>query len=234
MVVGIYNNEHARSEVRSYYSTDISSTELQKAHEYNDSLYKDHSNIDTYDATLNFGEGALGVLRIPKMDIEYVIYHGVRDEVLNDYVGHIPSSLLPIGDKGVSVLTAHNGIPGKPLFTDLDLLENGDTFTVTIDKTPTTYQVFKRQILPVEDVQIYLERSEASPVIDLMTCYPFGANTHRLIVSGKLIDLQETQFPVRQANVPRKATLPYYLFIGLGLFCLMLCLIILIRRMRHV
>lgn len=231
IALDVLNEQQAQSEVRAYYHAQIDDAEVQKAHDYNEGLAEGISTIP-YADTLNFGNGALGVISIPKIGIEYTIYHGVADSVLNDYVGHMPSSLLPIGDKGVSVLTAHNGIPSKPLFTDLDMLEAGDTFTVTINKTPYTYEVFKREVLPVKDVQKYLERREDAPVVDLMTCYPFGANTHRLIVSGKLMSTQ--QEAPQEASVFKKASFPYYA-LALVLMCsTVVCSIILIRRYKHV
>lgn len=134
------------------------------------------------------GNGIIGYITINKIGVELPIYHGTSDTVLNVAVGHLEGSSLPIGGKSRhSVLSAHRGLPSAKLFTELDKMEVADTFTITVLNQVLTYEV--DQILIIEP-----EQMEALSVIDggdyctLMTCTPYGINTHRLLVRGHRIE----------------------------------------------
>lgn len=134
------------------------------------------------------GNGIIGYITIDKIGVQLPIYHGTGEAILNVAVGHLEGSSLPIGGESRhSVLSAHRGLPSAKLFTDLDKLEAGDVFTLTVLDRLLTYEV--DQILIVEPDQIdalYME--EGTDYCTLQTCTPYGINTHRLLVRGHRVE----------------------------------------------
>lgn len=142
-----------------------------------------------YDDILNItGNGVFGFITIEKLSVELPVYHGVSDPVLNVACGHLEGSSLPVGGESThSVLSAHRGLPHAKLFTDLDKMELGDVFTITILDRTVTYQVDQiKVVLPHEtgDVQII----DGEDHCTLLTCTPYGVNSHRLLVRGTRIE----------------------------------------------
>ena len=168
---------------------------FNKADEYNKKLLSmkrpllTYKNIKNYNKILNLNDhGMMGYLTIDKIKVELPIYHGTSADVLNKAVGHLEGTSLPVGGKGThSVLSAHRGLPSFKLFTDLDKLEIGDTFVINILDRTITYQVDKITIVKpnqVNDLKIYKD----GDYVTLLTCTPYGINTHRLLVRGKRIE----------------------------------------------
>ena len=148
-----------------------------------------HSQIESYAAVLNIsGTGIMGYLTIPKLDVELPIYHGTEEAVLQKAVGHLEGTSLPIGGIGNhSVLSAHRGLPRAKLFTDLDKMEMGDCFSITVLDRQLTYQV--DQILVVEPREVdALYPVAGMDYCTLITCTPYGINSHRLLVRGIRVD----------------------------------------------
>ena len=130
----------------------------------------------------------MGYLTIDKIKVELPIYHGTSADVLNKAVGHLEGTSLPVGGKGThSVLSAHRGLPSFKLFTDLDKLEIGDTFVINILDRTITYQVDKITIVKPNQVND-LKIDKDGDYVTLLTCTPYGINTHRLLVRGKRIE----------------------------------------------
>ena len=141
------------------------------------------ANADYFDI-LDFDGGMMGYLSVPTLGLELPIYHGTGTVVLKKGVGHLPHSAFPIGGAGChSVLVGHTGLPQARLFTDLHKLRPGDTFSVTIGTQAVTYAVDQiKTVLPFET-----EDLRADPEGDfctLVTCTPYGVNSHRLLVRG--------------------------------------------------
>lgn len=165
---------------------------LKKAQKYNDELKQIYSPLDNYDLVSGYedvldvtGTGIMGYVTIPKIDVELPIYHGTSDAVLNIAVGHVQGSTLPIGgDSTHSVISAHRGLPSATLFSDLDKLEEGDTFTVTVLNDVLTYEVKKIQIIEPDDIR-KLVIVDGKDYVTLVTCTPYGINTHRLLITGE-------------------------------------------------
>lgn len=182
----IINYEEAVSEMSDEEYNQI----LTEAEEYNDTLEGgDFVNGDvedsTYESLLNIGgDGIMGYIEIQKLGVDLPIYHGTSESILQNSVGHLEGSSLPIGGKGThAVLTGHRGLPTAKLFTDLDQLQEGDTFQIFILNEVLTYEIDKISIVEPEDV------SELMPVkgkdyVTLVTCTPYAVNTHRLLVRG--------------------------------------------------
>lgn len=172
-----------------------------KAHAYNSYLntlsspFEEYEQLEQegffYDNILNVsGTGIMGYITIPQIQVQLPIYHGTSAEVLNVAVGHLQGSSLPVGGKNThAVISAHRGLPSARLFTDLDELVEGDIFTITILDEVYTYEVDKiRIVLPNEIDKLAIVPGEDR--VTLMTCTPYGINTHRLLVQAKRIDTQ--------------------------------------------
>ena len=149
----------------------------------------DYRETEGYDEILNVtGNGIMGYIAIQKLGVELPVYHGISDEVLNVACGHLEGTSLPVGGESThSVLSAHRGLPHARLFTDLDKMELGDTFQITILDRTFTYQVDQiKVVLPneIDDIRIV----DGEDHCTLLTCTPYGINSHRLLVRGTRIE----------------------------------------------
>ena len=181
-----------------------------KADTYNQKIrnmsfpFLNHKNIaEEYYSTLDInGNGMMGYITIEKIKVQLPIYHGTSDQVLNSAVGHVEGSSIPVGGAGThSVLSAHRGLPSAKLFTNLDKLEIGDIFTIRILDKTITYQIDQILIvLPQQVNDLYIE--ESKDLCTLVTCTPYGINTHRLLVRGTRIENIE---PEKVINVITEA-----------------------------
>ena len=135
------------------------------------------------------GDGVMGYLTIPKINIRLAVYHGTADDVLQTGIGHLNGTKLPIGGESThSVLAAHRGLPSARLFTDIDQLEPGDRFYIHVLDEDLAYEV--DSILPMVDKDDHetlegaLQIEEGQDLVTLFTCTPYGVNSHRLLVRG--------------------------------------------------
>ncbi|MCD8341159.1 MAG: class C sortase [Clostridiales bacterium] len=155
--------------------------EIGSASAISDTDLVDEDYWDLLDVT---GTGVMGYITIEKINVELPIYHGTSSSVLSAGAGHLEGTSLPVGGESThTVISAHRGLPSALLFTNLDQLEVGDTFTLTILDQVLTYEVDQITIvLPDEIENLYIE--EGKDYCTLMTCTPYGINTHRLLVRG--------------------------------------------------
>lgn len=144
---------------------------------------------DRYDSLLKADNtGMMARLQIPSLKLDLPIYHGDGDDVLRQGVGHVPGSSLPVGGAGThSVLAAHSGLSTATMFTHLDELKTGDTFTITVMGETLTYRVSDIATVLPDDTD-RLRPVAGSDLVTLVTCTPIGINTHRLLVTGTRID----------------------------------------------
>ena len=168
----------------------------QEAVEYNQSVPARHGSFaltermrEKYNQCLNpGGDGVMGYIEIPKINLSIPIHHGTEDDVLQSAVGHIDWSSLPTGGPGTHcVLSGHRGLPTAKLFTDLDLLKEEDIFTLNILNEVLTYEVDQIRTVEPEDLE-FLAVEEGKDYCTLVTCTPYGINTHRLLVRGHRIE----------------------------------------------
>ncbi len=162
-----------------------------------DAFYRPEE-VSGYTDTLDVsGTGIMGYITIPKIGVELPIYHGTSDGVLQVAAGHLEGSSLPVGGAGThAVISAHRGLPSAKLFTNLDELEVGDTFTITVLDRVLTYEVDQISIVLPTETDL-LQPVEGKDYVTLMTCTPYGINTHRLLVRGKRIENAENQKHIR-------------------------------------
>ena len=147
-----------------------------------------------YNKLLNVsGDGVMATIDIPKIDEELPIYHGTSEKVLQVGIGHIPGSSLPIGGEGTHcLLSGHRGMPNARLFTDLQLLEKGDRFTITTMREVLTYEVDGMNTIEPYDISPF-KILEGEDSCTLITCTPYGINTHRYIVHAHRVKTEEAK-----------------------------------------
>lgn len=198
LISNTINNCFALSTIDNYKSKvadlkDSKSRYLTDAEEYNHNLsklvndftYSSDSVIDGYDNILNFGDGLIGYIEIPKINVKLPIYHGDRDKVLEKGVAHIPNTAFPIGGIGNhSVLSAHTGYPTQVFFDNLDDLAIGDGIKVSVLDETLIYKVTAKNIVKPDNISL-LSVDDRKDLISLITCYPYGVNSHRLIVTAE-------------------------------------------------
>ena len=185
-----------------------------------------------YDEVLDpNGDGLMGSIEIPKLKVILAIYHGLSTEVLEKGVGHVEGTSLPIGGESThAVLAGHRGLPSAKIFTDLDQMEIGDTFLIhVLDKT-LAYKVDQiKTVLPEETNELDIE--EGKDLVTLVTCTPYGVNTHRLLVRGvrtEYVEEATEETPVQQlAKID-----PKQIMFG-GLAVLIVLIIIIYMVVRH-
>lgn len=212
-------------------------TDIEKqrslAEEYNAGLLAaGGASQEEYNQILDIDGGMMGYLEIPKLGVELPIYHGTGEVVLAKGVGHLTGSAFPIGGEGNhSVLAGHTGLPGAELFTNLTELAEGDTFCISVLGQLLIYEVDQvKTVLPGEGEDLTPVPGEDH--CTLVTCTPYGINSHRLLVRGKRVETgPETaprQEPVRQGHSPLNWLLP--LALGLPLLIAGVLLAVIKRR----
>lgn len=260
MVSTIYNEKH-QSKIHTEFLQQVENTDdgklqetLQNAVAYNAALSGVLSDgfteeallsaLENYDTQLNVtGRGIMGYVSVPKIDVTLPIYHGTDSGTLERGIGHLLGTSLPVGgDSTHSVLTAHSGMASQRMFSDLPQLKEGDVFYLEVLNETLAYQVDQiKTVLPHDTT--YLGIEDGQDLCTLVTCTPFGVNSHRLLVRGHRIPYEEAKDIIRQqqdtqVNAGSTWQNEYIkgIAIGLGivLFFLIIFLIIwLIRRMRR-
>ena len=205
MIANYINDKH-QSAIRIEYVQEVEAlgdSEIRDARQaaiaYNESLKPiryDREAVqaaaESYDDLLNLhGSGLMGYVEIPKIDVNLPIYHGTSEEVLQKGIGHLVGSSLPIGGEGFhSVLTGHSGLAGAKLFSDLDQLAPGDTFFLHILGETLAYEVTEiNTVLPYETELLLAVPGE--DLCTLVTCTPYGVNSHRLLVRGSRVPYEK-------------------------------------------
>lgn len=197
-----YWNSFHQSRVIMSYAADVSkvSTEeyeqaIEEAQEYNIQLADtgilwemSDDQLEKYNSELNLtGTGVMGYIDISKINVLLPVYHGIGESVLQTSIGHIEGSSLPVGGEGThSVLSGHRGLPSARLFTDLDKLVIGDTWTLHILNETLTYEVDRIRIVEPYDLS-EIKIDKGKDYCTLVTCTPYGINIHRLLVRGHRI-----------------------------------------------
>ena len=185
-----------------------------------------------YESLLDIsGQGVMGYIEIPEIDVSLPIYHGTEDPVLQVAVGHLEWTSLPVGGESTHcVLSGHRGLPSAKLFTNLDKLREGDIFLLRILDEVLTYEV--DQILIVEPQEVgALQIVEGQDYCTLVTCTPYGINTHRLLVRGHRIDNVEEAKTVRvTADAVQIEPLLVAPIVAIPILLLLLILLLLPKR----
>ena len=228
VISNFYNQRH-QSQIHTQYEAVVEQTddsELIRARElaqqYNEAIQPGSRPDDAYsrdailEASRNYedqlnlaGDGIMGYVEIPLIRVNLPIYHGTASETLDVGIGHLLGSSLPVGGESThSVLTAHSGMAGQKMFSDIDQLEEGDVFYLQILGETLAYQVDAIHVVLPHDTT-YLGITQGKDQCTLVTCTPFGVNTHRLLVRGSRIPYEEAEVIVEeqlQIEEPPKST----------------------------
>ena len=145
--------------------------------------------LEAYEKELDItGNGIMGYITIPKIRVELPIYHGIDDAVLQIAIGHLAETSLPVGGESTHcVVSGHRGLPSAKLFTDIDKLVEGDTWTVNVLNRTLTYEVDQIRVVDPTDLS-NLQIEKGKDYFTLVTCTPYGINTHRLLIRGHRVD----------------------------------------------
>lgn len=244
-------NQYQQDKVIYGYSEAVDETAAAKleqakkaAEEYNKNLLRDEIIIDPFDqvkdkkvkgdyeAALNpDGNGVMGTIEIPKIDVNLPIFHGTSEEVLQKAIGHLEQTSLPIGGPGThAVFSGHRGLPSAKLFTDLDQMKEGDVFYIHVLDETLAYQVDQITVVEpnnLEDLAIVAGEDH----VTLVTCTPYSINTHRLLVRGTRIPYEEAEKTGQKSEAEEEGfdMRPY---IAAGAVVAVLLLFVIIRRKK--
>ena len=194
-----YSQREYRAQFEAYQQ-EMESTQQdsqrQQAQQYNQQLSTEQSALeDAFSSQQPSGgeEGLLGYVEIEKIDVYLPIYEGTTEQILRKGIGHLSGSSLPVGGESThAVLAGHSGLASQLMFTELEQLEIGDHFSLYVMGEELCYQV--DQILTVEPWQTdALQIEEGKDMVTLITCVPYGVNSHRLLVRGQRVEAEETQ-----------------------------------------
>ena len=218
-----WNSYHQTRAIATYVSAvedtspEVIAAMLADAHAYNERLAQNGNRFNMTDAEraeyaklLDLtGNGIMGYVQVSAINVDYPIYHGMDDAVLQIAIGHLEGSSLPVGGETThSVISGHRGLPSARLFTDLDRLVEGDTFTVTVLDQTITYQVDQIRIVLPSDLS-NLNIDQGKDYCTLVTCTPYGINTHRMLVRGHRIENLVNDVVTPEAvQIPRYIAIP--------------------------
>ena len=242
-----WNSFHSSRAITTYAEDVVGMDEEQYAEswsaawEYNQSLLSRNTDFSLSDSQKNeyeqlldvSGIGVMGYIEIPEISVSLPIYHGTSDSILQVAVGHLEWSSLPVGgESSHCVLSGHRGLPSAKLFTDLDKIREGDIFLLRVLDEVLTYEVDKITIVEpsqVSDLQIV----EGEDLCTLVTCTPYGVNTHRLLVRGHRIENIEESRTIRvTADALQIEPLLVAPFAALPLLLVLLIILLLPKRNR--
>ena len=244
----LWNQAHQSRAIATYTEQvekldDSSNKEMLKAaRKYNKELLKkaDHWKLSKkdkkkYESLLDVsGTGIMGYIEIPKIAWSLPVYHGTDEGALQIAIGHLEGSSLPVGGKSSHcVLSGHRGLPSARLFTDLDQMEEGDTFILNILGHKLAYEVDQIKVVLPEEMSD-LEIQEGKDLCTLVTCTPYGINTHRLLVRGHRVKYVETKVQEqREVSKPKTDTRLVIAGAAVGAVVLFIIIFAVRRRRKH-
>ena len=240
-----WNSFHSTQAIASYSKqveeTDTGELEamLEAARAYNRALLDKENpfamtdeDMEAYNNLLNLsGTGLMGYIQIPSIKVNIPVYHTTEESVLQIAVGHVEWTALPVGGESThTVLSGHRGLPSAKLFTDLDRIKEGDRFTITVLNQTITYEVDQIRIVEPGDVSD-LATVPGEDYCTLVTCTPYGINTHRLLVRGTRVANEAGELVVSAEAVmlPRYMTIPA---VGIPLLFIFLVVMLFMTRKK--
>ncbi len=208
--------------------------EFEQADLYNKALFE-NKKLPDYNKLLNLNyTGMMGYITIPRLNIRIPFYHGTAETILQKGIGHLKESSLPVGGSSThAVLTGHSGLPGANLFTGLDKLKEGDTFSIKVLDREINYLIDDiKVVLPDEVDALAIEKDK--DYVTLITCVPYGINSHRLLVRG--IRTGDTVYPTDIPIIERINQIPMqykHLFLGICLIIVILIIRFIFRKIKN-
>lgn len=239
--VAAWVSQYDQSRVVNSYSTEASSSnlspsvneQLREAHQYNAALssgaqLEANHRLPTgegtsSDSSLNYDSllkvdatGVMGRIKIPSIDVDLPIYHGTSDETLLKGVGHLEGTSLPVGGEGThAVLTGHRGLATATMFTNLDKVGVGDTFTIEVLDQVLTYKVITTKVVDPEDTASLLPQA-GRDLVTLVTCTPLGINSQRILVTGQRVTPTPAEDVAAAGATPDIPGFPWWILLIVG------------------
>lgn len=185
-------DQHQQNKMISTYFTSVEqfsdedlTQQIDEARQYNENLYRGYVVSDYEKIMCLTDNGMIAQIQIPSINVSLPIYHGTSEDVLSVGVGHLPSSSFPVGGINTrAVLTGHRGMASAKLFTRLDELEINDYFYINVGKEVLAYKIMEIEVIEPEQLE-KLSIVDNEDLVSLITCTPYGINTHRLVITGK-------------------------------------------------
>ncbi len=239
-----YNKQASSYAVATYQgeigdkSEEEAATLLAEAEAYNETLFQNEQVFvkgeavdETYIETLNLSNGMMGYISIDKIDVLLPIYHGTDEAVLQKGVGHLEGSSLPTGNEDSHVvLTGHTGLSSATLFTDLNQLALGDTFQISVLNETFIYEVTEIMVVEPDEVDS-LAIQEGKDLVTLVTCTPYGVNSHRLLVQGERTSEEDIDDVVSEVVIYDVTQMVPMLFVIIGI--LIIVRVLVLKRKRR-
>lgn len=233
----------------STYKSEVTATDTQTikkqvelAHEYNKALFQisnssvgdmstDILSDESYNSILDItGKGIIGTIEIPKIDVNLPIYHGTDDDVLSNGIGHIQTSSFPVGGINTrTVVSGHRGLPNAKLFTRLDELVKNDLFYFKVGGETLAYKIYKIEVVKKDEAPDVIGIEEGKDLATMITCTPYGINTHRLIITGKRVPYNPKK---KKAISPKRMSLREIAFTALPFVIVFILLVKYVLKKR--
>ena len=233
----------------STYKSEVTATDTQTikkqvelAHEYNEALFQisnssvgdmstDILSDESYNSILDItGKGIIGTIEIPKIDVNLPIYHGTDDDVLSNGIGHIQTSSFPVGGINTrTVVSGHRGLPNAKLFTRLDELVKNDLFYFKVGGETLAYKIYKIEVVKKDEAPDAIGIEEGKDLATMITCTPYGINTHRLIITGKRVPYNPKK---KKAINPKRMSLREIAFTALPFVIVFILLVKYVLKKR--
>lgn len=233
----------------STYKSEVTATDTQTieeqvelAHKYNEALFQisnssvgdmstDILSDESYNSILDItGKGIIGTIEIPKIDVNLPIYHGTDDDVLSNGIGHIQTSSFPVGGINTrTVVSGHRGLPNAKLFTRLDELVKNDLFYFKVGGETLAYKIYKIEVVKKDEAPDVIGIEEGKDLATMITCTPYGINTHRLIITGKRVPYNPKK---KKAISPKRMSLREIAFTALPFVIVFILLVKYVLKKR--
>ncbi len=250
-IIGNWYSEYTSQITINQYNNVIKNTSKEtlnkistQAAEYNKAIAEgtiDNTSVTSYNDMLAITD-AMGYVEIPVIGVYLPIYHGIDDEVLKTAVGHMPKTSLPIGGTSSHcVLAGHTGLPTAKLFTDLDQMKKGDAFYIHVLDKVLKYEVDQIKVVLPEEAQD-IEITKGKDYVTLLTCTPYGINSHRLLVRGERAEydiskMSASAWPIvnpSEEKIPFRTLVWYGAAIVLGVVVFVILIILLFPNMQSI
>lgn len=239
MVIGAINQARSDEAIRRYneqlaqQEKERAEQRFSEADEYNRELSNGEKDEEKYAELLDSGDGMIGYISIPRIGIRDPIYHTVEEDVLQKGIGHLPNTSLPIGGLAThAALSGHRGLPSSKLFTDLDRIRVGDVILISVLTRKLAYEVYDIEVVDPHSAG-NLEIDPNEDLLTLITCTPYGVNTHRLLVHARRTEYKEEMDDIKTEHTLSESD--RILLIALGVVALILAvdIVVILKRRRR-
>lgn len=239
MVIGAINQARSDEAIRRYnerlaqQEKERAEQRFAEADEYNRELSNGEKDAEKYAELLDSGDGMIGYISIPRIGIRDPIYHTVEEDVLQKGIGHLPNTSLPIGGLAThAALSGHRGLPSSKLFTDLDRIRVGDVILISVLTRKLAYEVYDIEVVDPHSAG-NLEIDPNEDLLTLITCTPYGVNTHRLLVHARRTEYKEEMDDIKTEHTLSESDRILLIALGVVALILVVDIVVILKRRRR-